>query len=71
MSGRPLVGGLSFHGVSGPVHVFTGTSAARRNSGPGREKAADAGLGLLLGISTTPWVALRRGLQRGPDPYAQ
>ena len=30
------------------VHEFTGTQCARRNSGAGRGKAADAGLGLLL-----------------------
>ena len=32
----------------GIVHEFTGTWAERRNSGPGHEKAADAGLNLLL-----------------------
>ena len=32
----------------GAVHEFTGTWAARTNSGSGHEEAADAGLGLLL-----------------------
>ena len=32
----------------GAVHEFPGTFAARRNSGPGYEKAGDAGLGVLL-----------------------
>ena len=38
----------------GPVHEFTGTWAARRNAGSGHEKAADAGLGLLLWEGWTP-----------------
>ena len=32
----------------GTVHESTDTLAVRRNSGPGHEKAADAGLGFLL-----------------------
>ena len=32
----------------GTVHASTGTQATRRNSTPGHEKAADAGLGLAL-----------------------
>ena len=32
----------------GAVHEFIGTWAAKRNSAPGREEVADAGLGLLL-----------------------
>ena len=31
----------------GTVHESTDTLAVRRNSGPGHEKAADAGLGFL------------------------
>ena len=47
----------------GAVHEFTGTKAARRKSGPGHEKAVDAGLRLFLGIEQmfvirTPGVAL-------------
>ena len=40
-TGRPLAGGLPFHG----------TYAARRHAGPQHEKATDAGLGLLLWVS--------------------
>ena len=60
---RPLVGGLSFPGVSGAVQEFTGTQAAKRNS---RLRACDGsrcrpgsialGIGQLLVIHT-PWVA--------------
>ena len=48
----------------GTVHEFTDTQAARMNSGLGHEKAADAGLGLLLwGVGQlpvihTPWLAI-------------
>ena len=47
----------------GAVHGFTGTLAARRNSGSGRESAADAGLVSCSGVEQlpvihTPWVAL-------------
>ena len=45
-TGRLLVGGLSFQRRFGAVHEFTGSWAARRNSGPGHQTAADAGLGL-------------------------
>ena len=55
---------VNFPWRAGTVLEFTGTWAARRNSGPGREKAADAGLSLLLWrvgqllVIRTPCVAL-------------
>ena len=50
----------------GTVHEFSGTQAARRNSGSGHEKASDAGLGLLLWGRTTACDPHALG-QRGPD----
>ena len=66
-----MVGGLSFPWRLGAVHEFT--KAARRNSGSGHEKAADAGLGLVLWGSDKSACDPHAmggdqcGEQRGPD----
>ena len=47
-TGHPLLGGLSFHGVSVLCTNSLANGLASRNSGTEHETAADAGLGLLL-----------------------
>ena len=70
--GRPLVGGLSFHGVSGMrarVHWHTGCQVEFRLRD---EKAADAGLGLSFFLEVGKLLVIHMGgaqcgEQRGPD----
>ena len=67
-TGRPLVGGLSFHGVSG---LRTNSLAHRLRGGVQAEgmRRCDAGLGLLLWSVGDPHAlgGDQRGEQRGPD----
>ena len=70
-TGRPLFGGLSFHGVSGLrtnslAHGLPGGIQAQDMRG-GRCRPGSLALGGRTNCFHTPWVAISVGEQRGPD----
>ena len=64
---RPLIGGLSVHGVLG-VHEFTGMQAARRHSNPECVRRVSCRLGsLALGVGELLVIHTPCDDQRSPD----